>query len=145
MPQSSFEVFQTRLAVEAARDVGHVEAMRQQEERGQKLLHIHHGLCQMLQVHVCHFRRLCASDAIMMLHLKTPEKLVLIGFPFQVFRFWRITSDTAQRSALSLSRAQSLATGPSGKLILYRVNRVSAACSCELAFRATPFRTFLEA
>lgn len=57
----------------------------------------------------------------------------------------RITSETAQRRALSFSRAQSLATGPSGKLIRYRVKSVSAARSRELACLATPFRTFLEA
>ncbi len=61
--------------VAAAEDAGYVrgyvEVVGQQEECSQKLLHPHHGLLQMLQIHVCHLGGLRASDAIMVLDLKT--------------------------------------------------------------------------
>lgn len=127
-----------------------------QEESSLELLHSHHCLCEVLQVHVFHFGGLGASDAIVMLHLKSQVNATLF-----ITLLWHtvgtksarclgpvsglVTSDTAQRRAFSLSRAHSLATGPSGKLTRYLTNIVSAACSCALACRATPFRTFLEA
>ncbi len=53
------------------------EVVGQQEECSQKLLHSHHALQEMLQVHVSHLGRLCASDAIMVLDLKTPVNNIL--------------------------------------------------------------------
>lgn len=54
----------------AAEDAGKAQVVGKQEECSEELLHSHHGLREMLQVHVGHLGRLCASDAIMMLHLK---------------------------------------------------------------------------
>lgn len=55
--------------VAAAEEAGYVQVVWQQDQRRQKLLHSHHGLCEMLHVHVRHFGRLRACDAIMVLHL----------------------------------------------------------------------------
>lgn len=54
-----------------AEDAGSIKVVGQQEEGSQKLLHSHHGLHEMLHVHVCHLGRFGASDGIMMLHLRT--------------------------------------------------------------------------
>lgn len=62
--------------VVAAKHAGYVEVVGQQEERSQKLLHPHHGLREMLQVHVCHLGRLSASDAIVVLDLKNTNILI---------------------------------------------------------------------
>lgn len=73
-PQSAAVLLQnvrTFSVVGAAEDTG--EVLGQQEECSQKLLHSHHGLREMLQVHVCHLGRLGASDAIMVLDLKTHQ------------------------------------------------------------------------
>lgn len=135
------------------------QVVGKQEESSLELLHSHHGLCEVLQVHVSHFGGLGAGDSIVMLHLKrqVTEKHLFFSPVLHIVGnnsnttftlgsvFFHVTSDTAQRRAFSLSRAHSLATGPSGKLTRYLVNMVSAACSCELACRATPFRIFLEA
>lgn len=69
---SSWENAHTSPVVALAQDAGHPAAVGQQKQRGQKLLNAHHGLHEMLQVHVCHLGRLCASDAIMMLDLRNP-------------------------------------------------------------------------
>lgn len=55
----------------AAEGAGYVQVVRQQEQCSQQLLHSHHGLQEVLQVHVCHLGRLRAGDGIMMLDLKT--------------------------------------------------------------------------
>lgn len=68
--------------IAGAEDAGYVEVVGQQEECGQKLLHSHHGLQEMLQVHVCHFGRLCASDAIMVLHLKIKQHITYFNAKF---------------------------------------------------------------
>lgn len=60
----------TRLAAEAPRGAGNAESVREQEQRGHELLHFHHGVPQMLQVHVRHGGGLCARDAVVMLHLE---------------------------------------------------------------------------
>lgn len=60
--------------VAGAEDAGDVEVVRKQKQSSEKFLHPHHGLHEMLQVHVRHLGRLCASDTIMVLHLKTYGK-----------------------------------------------------------------------
>lgn len=50
-------------------------------------------------------------------HIWPRTLIICISFCERGQIFWQVTSETAQRSALSLSSAQSLATGPSGKLI----------------------------
>lgn len=68
----SWENAHTSPVVAAVQDVGHVAVVGQQKQCSQKLLNTHRGLHEMLQVHVCHLRRLGASDAIMMLDLRNP-------------------------------------------------------------------------
>lgn len=68
------------LSADSVRRAGHAEAVRQEEERSQQLLHLHHGLLQMLQVHVCHFGGLRASDAIVMLHLNATRNVSVLLF-----------------------------------------------------------------
>lgn len=69
------------LSADSVRRAGRAGAiMRQEEERGQQLLHLHHGLAQMLQVHVCHFGGLGASDAVVMLHLNATRNVSALLF-----------------------------------------------------------------
>lgn len=60
--------------VVCAKNAGHAEVMGQQKEGSQDLLHPHHGLDEMLEVHVCHLGRLRASDAIVVLDLKNTHQ-----------------------------------------------------------------------
>lgn len=60
--------------VVAAYGARSAEAVGQQEDRSLELLHSHHGLHQVLEVHVCHLGRFGASDCIMVLHLQTHTK-----------------------------------------------------------------------
>lgn len=69
--------------VAAAEDAGCFEAVGQQEERSQKLVHSHHALRQMLHVHVRHLGRLGASDAIVVLDL---EKHTPVSKSFLLWR-----------------------------------------------------------
>lgn len=50
------------------------QVVGKQEESSLELLHSHHGLCEVLQVHFSHFGGLGAGDAIVMLHLNRQQQ-----------------------------------------------------------------------
>lgn len=62
----------------ATQSVWQAQVVGKQEESSLELLNSHHGLCKVLQVHVSHFGGLSASDAIMMLHLRSQVIATLI-------------------------------------------------------------------
>lgn len=94
----------------AVRDAG---VVRQQEQRSQELLHVHHGLRQVLQVHVRHFGGLRAGDAVVMLHLRhgPPERPQFFQGP--LFRHGSIGKANGVAGEQNLGRVQ-LRAGPSG-------------------------------